>query len=186
MEASLDSVVYILKVPNPSQETTRRAMSSTFWREDLPYGNPLLWKLNPYGILSPYRWRQIFTACYIIPQWETALLIKLREFLVAAVITEPRECHAGRVIKSSERIQVVSLKLTLYDISQPADCISQYPQTPLYPEIVASQKASLSPWFVMIAYRIFPDGPFTKCSPTCLWNSLFSFPCSIFILFFSC
>lgn len=58
-------------------------------------------------------------------QQETALLIKLREFLVAAVITEPRECHAGRVIKYSRRIQVVSLKLTLYDSSKPADCISQ-------------------------------------------------------------
>lgn len=58
-------------------------------------------------------------------QQGTALLIKLRELLVAAVITEPRECHAGRVIKYSRRIQVVSLKLTPYDSSKPADSIRQ-------------------------------------------------------------
>lgn len=48
--------------------------------------------------------------------------IKFREFPVAAVVTEPGECHAGRVIKDRERIRVVSLKLILYDSSKPADC----------------------------------------------------------------
>ena len=58
------------------------------------------------------------------------IIKKLRAFLVAAVITEARECHAGRVIKYSERIQVVPLKLTLYDSSKPADYTSPCPKLP--------------------------------------------------------
>lgn len=106
--------------------------------------------------------------------------IKFREFPVAAVVTEPGECHAGRVIKDRERIRVVSLKLILYDSSKPADCTNHGEKKNILPRNYSCLKLFLHSTFAIVSYGIFLDDVFTKCSPTFFWNTLFSFLALLF------
>lgn len=85
---------------------------------------------------------------------------------MAAVITEPRESHARRVIKYSERMEAASLKLTVCDTSKPAPRARK-------PTLHRNRGRCLEAFLEtdLLLGGNFPNDHFPKCSSVLLLES---------------